>query len=105
MCAGKRRRHTGEQGCQGDSRGYPVVFVVGKVAFDGVPGVILEHVTGKTQDKTMGECGRAKARRRMTKDARSPREVCEVGFEEHPLHDVAPAYAYFSKRVAIGDKH
>jgi hypothetical protein len=54
MWAGKRVWHTGEKGCQGDSRGYPVVLVVGKVAFDGIPGIILEHVTEKTQSKTIG---------------------------------------------------
>jgi hypothetical protein len=26
-------------------------------------------------------------------------EVCKIGFEEHLLHDVAPAYAYVRKPV------
>src|SRR5579863_4272073 len=35
--------------------------------------------------------------RRVRKHARSLGEICEVGFEEHTLHDVAPAYTYFRR--------
>ena len=61
VCREKKRRHTREQGCQRDSRGYPVVLVVRKVALDGIPCVILEHVTEqKMQHNTKGKCEKAK---------------------------------------------
>ena len=41
-------KHTREQGCQGDSRRDPIVFVVGKVTIGEVPSIILKHVTVKT---------------------------------------------------------
>jgi hypothetical protein len=53
----------------------------------------LEYITTKR------ESGQTKTRRRGIKHTHSAREVHEIGFEEHPLHDIAPAYAYVRKPV------